>query len=147
MDIKLDESFNKLYSEYICLIPDHEVAEKESLRSNFITKEKSRISNILLLLSKKTKDPPTTVTSPTATYPVTSGDSKQGAYLKRADPPKWLGDSLEFADFKRKWTNQVTSANMPQETELDRLRECIPSQAAKALFGETKMDQAWKVLE
>ena len=147
LDIKLDESFNKLYSEYICLIPDHEVAEKESLRSNFITKEKSRISNILLLLSKKTKDPPTTVTSPTATYPVTSGDSKQGAYLKRADPPKWLGDSLEFADFKRKWTNQVTSANMPQETELDRLRECIPSQAAKALFGETKMDQAWKVLE
>ena len=36
---------------------------------------------------------------------------------------------------------------MPPETELDRLRENIPSQAAKALFGETVMAKAWKVLE
>ena len=58
-----------------------------------------------------------------------------------------MGDPLEFADFKRKWTNQVSSAKMPPETELDKLRENVPTQAAKALYGETVIDNAWRTLE
>ena len=71
-------------------------------------------------------------------------ETKQQSYLKKADSPKWLGDPLEFADFKRRWINQVSTANLPPESELDRLRENVPSQAAKAFFGETVMaDAMW----
>ena len=36
---------------------------------------------------------------------------------------------------------------MPPESELDRLRDSIPVQASKALYGENSMDNAWKILE
>ena len=143
LDNKIDDIFNRLYSQYICLLSDSEAKEKESLRSLFIKQEKLKISNTLLILSKKAKEPDRTSSS----SPSNSNDSKQQTYLKKADPPKWLGDPLEFADFKRKWVNQVSSANMLPEAELDRLRENIPSQAAKALFGETIVAKAWKILE
>ena len=141
LDNKIDDIFNRLYSQYICLLSDHEAKEKESLRSIFIKQEKLKISNSLLMLSNKTKEPDKSSTGSNFS------DSKQQAYLKKADPPKWLGDPLEFADFKRKWVNQVSTAKMPPETELDRLRENIPSQASKALFGETVVAKAWKILE
>ena len=111
------------------------------MRKDFIQKEKANISIILLKLSRKLKDK--SVGSP-ATVDV--GD-RQSTYLKKADPPKWEGDALEFADFKRKWLSQVSTAKMPPETELDRLRENIPVRAAKALFGETEMSKAWTILE
>ena len=38
-------------------------------------------------------------------------------------------------------------ANLPPESELDRLRESIPIQASKALFGEKDMSKAWRILE
>ena len=47
----------------------------------------------------------------------------------------------------RKWKAQVTPANLPPESELDRLRENIPPQASKTLFGEKSMANAWKILE
>ena len=145
LDSKLDDVLNRLYSQYICLLSGSEIEEKESVRAQYIKQEKLKISNILLELSKKAKEPDKT--SSTLTTSPSSSVSKQSSYLKKADPPKWLGDPLEFADFKRKWINQVSSANLPSETELDRLRENVPSQAAKALFGETVMTKAWKVLE
>ena len=47
----------------------------------------------------------------------------------------------------RKWKSQVSKENLPHEAELDRLRENVPVQAAKALYGESDMAQAWKILE
>ena len=101
---------------------------------------------MLLSLSKKVKTvaPQTDLDSSLSS---STKDSKPVSYLKKAEPPKWGGDPLDFADFKRKWTNQVSTANMPEETELDRLRENLPSQAAKALYGENVMANAWKILE
>ena len=143
LDNKIDDIFNRLYSQYICLLNDSEAKEKESVRALFIKQEKLKISNTLLLLSKKAKEPDKSSSS----SPSNSSDSKQLTYLKKADPPKWLGDPLEFADFKRKWVNQVSSANLLPEAELDRLRENVPKQAAKALFGENVVAKAWKTLE
>ena len=54
---------------------------------------------------------------------------------------------MDFVDFMRKWKSQVSIENLPAESELDRLRENIPVQAAKALYGETEMSKAWRVLE
>ena len=98
------------------------------------------------MLSKKIKDPVQPV-SLGGTSVTTSTVMKEQSYLKKAEPPKWLGDPLDFADFKRKWINTVSPAKMPSETELDRLRDNILKQAAKALFGETVMSKAWKTLE
>ena len=145
LDNKIDEVLSKLYSQYICAVGDTEVQEKEATRALYIKTEKIKISGILMMLSKKAKEPdkPASLTSTVGS----GGGSKEQTYLKKADPPKWFGDPLDFADFKRKWVNQVSSAKMPPETELDRLRENIPAQAAKALFGETIMAKAWKLLE
>ena len=145
LDNKIDEVLSKLYSQYICAVGDTEVQEKEATRALYIKTEKIKISGILMMLSKKAKEPdkPASLTSTVGS----GGGSKEHTYLKKADPPKWFGDPLDFADFKRKWVNQVSSAKMPPETELDRLRENIPAQAAKALFGETIMAKAWKLLE
>ena len=142
LDNKMDDSLNKVYYQYISLLSESEVKEKEAMRKEFIQREKLNISNILIKLSKKLKETSTVTTSPSA-YSVEKGST----YLKKADPPKWEGDPLDFADFKRKWLNQVSTAKMPPETELDRLRENIPIRASKSLFGETQMDKAWTILE
>ena len=54
---------------------------------------------------------------------------------------------MEFAEFARKRKAQVHTSNLPEESELDRLRESIPAQASKSLYGESNMTGAWKVLE
>ena len=41
----------------------------------------------------------------------------------------------------------MSNAGLSADSELDRLRDHIPSQAAKALYGETSMAGAWAVLE
>ena len=149
LDNKIDVILNNLYNQYVCHLSDSEILEKESMRATFAKQEKLKISSILMMLSKKAKESiQTSLSTPGANSNVGSGGGgRDQTYLKKADPPKWLGDPLEFADFKRKWVNQVSTAKMPPETELDRLRENIPVQAAKALFGETVMSKAWKVLE
>ena len=79
--------------------------------------------------------------------PFSSSEKKEQTYLKKLDPPKWNGDLIEFAEFKRKWQSQVSKANLPADSELDRLRESIPLQASKTLFGESSMDKTWAILE
>ena len=72
---------------------------------------------------------------------------KNKLFLKKIEPPKFKGDPVEFADFKRKWKSQVSTANLPTEAELDRLRDSIPKQGSKALYGEKDMTKAWKILD
>ena len=139
----IDEVFSSsAYCQYICFLAGSELKEKETARDNFIKEQKLKVSSSLLMLTKKVK-----AESSSGSSPLTNDSRHSQTFLKKADPPKWLGDPIEFADFKRKWINQVSSAKMPPETELDKLRENIPSQASKALFGETKMEVAWKTLE
>ena len=53
LDNKIDDNLNKLYGQYICLLSDSDIAEKESVRANFVKQEKMKISGTLLMLSKK----------------------------------------------------------------------------------------------
>ena len=143
LDNKLDVRFNDLVNQLICLLSDKEGKEKELMRKEYIKKEKIRIDNLLIMLAKKTKD----VASISPSQSSSTYEKKEQTYLKKTDPPKWGGDPIEFADFVRKWKSQVSKANLPAESELDRLRESVPVQAAKALFGENDMSKAWKILE
>ena len=145
LDEKIDNSYNNLVNQYMVYAEDAEIAEKEMLRATFTKTEKLRISNLLLLLPKKIKD----ISAAHVSATTSSGayERREQTYLKKTEPPQWEGDPIYFADFKRKWLAQVTPANLPPESELDRLRENIPQQAAKALFGEKEMSKAWKILE
>ena len=106
-----------------------------------MNKEKTRIDSLLISLSKKAKEVSPRVAASN------SGERKENTFLKKTEPPKWEGDPVYFADFMRKWKAQVSTSNLPEESELDRLRDSIPDQAAKALYGEKEMKGAWATLQ
>ena len=142
---KLESNFCNVFNQYICLLSDAEVQEKELVKDNFIATTKSKLDSLHIMLNKKVRDVP--LPSSTST---TSGfvDRKTDqTYLKKLDPPDFKGDIVEYTDFVRKWKAQVGKAGLSQESELDRLRDHVPSQASKALYGETTMEGAWKVLD
>ena len=68
-------------------------------------------------------------------------------HLEKSKPPKFNGDITEYPEFKRKWQNIVGKASLPELSEIERLKENIPSDARGQLYGvETKV-KAWKVLD
>ena len=141
---KIDGVFNDVFNQYVALLEAHEALEKEDTRRNFNETEKSRIDSMLVMLSMKVKED---TSSPVSSSQGGSFDNRDKTFLKKRDPPKFKGDPVDFVDFMRKWKSQVSIENLPAESELDRLRENIPVQAAKALYGETEMSKAWRVLE
>ena len=84
-----------------------------------------------MLLVKKVQQVPAddkAVTATAATLPgdvenlMLGGRPREQVYLEKSKPPKFSGDDLDFAEFKRKWESQVAKAYLPEETELDKLR-------------------------
>ena len=73
--------------------------------------------------------------------------SNYGTFLKKQEVPKFSGDCLDFMEFKRKWSNQVSSHNPPSTYELDRLKENIPVEGQKMLYGVDSLSTAWNQLE
>ena len=71
---------------------------------------------------------------------------REQVFLEKTKPPKFNGDSLDFPEFHRKWLSQVHKANLPEETEMDKLRDAIPKEAKDQLYGLNKLDEAWKIL-
>ena len=141
LDAKIDGKFYELYSSYVVLLDTTEAKEKKEFMTDFVSTEKAKIDSLVILLNKKIRD--SVISS--ATEPTQRSSEK--TFLKKIDPPSFKGDIVEYADFVRKWKAQVSNAGLSADSELDRLRDHIPSQAAKALYGETSMAGAWAVLE
>ena len=72
---------------------------------------------------------------------------REQVFLEKTKPPKFSGDDIEYPEFKRKWLSQVTKANLPEETELDKLRDGIPKDARDQLYGVVKLSEAWVILD
>ena len=85
------------------------------------------LNKCTLTLIKKVK--PEEYKPPTATSSKDNDKPKEQVFLEKTKPPKFNGDVLEFAEFKRKWMAQVNKANLPEESELDKLRDNIPREA------------------
>ena len=66
--------------------------------------------------------------------------------LEKTKPPKFNGNDVDFPEFKRKWGAQVTAAHLPEETELDKLRDSLPKDAKDQLYGVTALTEAWTIL-
>ena len=137
---KIDVKFQNIYQEYVSFLDEVETKEKKLGKDGFVNVEKAKFDNLLIILNKKVKAAPT----PATAQPLFK---KTETYLKKIEPPDFKGDIVEYADFVRKWKAQVGCAGLSAESELDRLRDHVPGQAAKALYGETAMAGAWKVLD
>eukprot|EP00092_Neocalanus_flemingeri_P069439 GFUD01085096.1.p1 GENE.GFUD01085096.1~~GFUD01085096.1.p1 ORF type:complete len:409 (+),score=105.81 GFUD01085096.1:686-1912(+) len=101
----------------------------------------AKIDSILLQLCKKLRIPPS---SPELS---TSVSGKQQVHLEKSKPPRFRGDEVEYPEFKRKWLSTVSKANLPQESEVDKLRDAIPPDAKDQLYGVNDMVNAWLILD
>ena len=125
LDEKIDIRFQNIFNQYICLLDDHEAKEKELMRDNFVNLEKAKIDNLLVMLNQKIKE------VPVATHVNSLEKKGDQTFLKKLEPPDFKGDIVEYAYFVRKWKAQVGKANLSADSELDRLRDHVPSQASK----------------
>ena len=78
---------------------------------------------------------------------VISKGMEEKVYLEKSKPPKFKGDIIEYPEFKRKWENIVSKAKLPEEAEIERLKENIPQEARDLLYAVTTMVKAWEILE
>ena len=67
--------------------------------------------------------------------------------MKKSEPPKFNGNVIEFPEFKRKWKALVSKAGLPEESEVDKLKDAVTKEGKDTLFGATNMDEAWKRLD
>ena len=120
---------------------------------NFIQVQQAKLGECSSLLIRKVKPEVSTVESkPVLTNSTVSKSTKSDAkpreqvYLEKTKPPRFNGEDIDFPEFRRKWTSQVTQACLPVETELDKLRDNIPKDAKEQLFGVDKLEDAWTIL-
>ena len=78
--------------------------------------------------------------------PMTVPRRNEQVFLEKTKPPRFDGSELEFPEFQRKWKAQVNKAGLPEETELDKLRDSLPKQGKDMLYGVTTLEEAWKIL-
>ena len=122
---------------------DQKTAEaKNNEYMEFVANNRDKISEIFATVSERAKK--VTVTSGSDKL---DSDRTAQTFLKKMDPPKFDGDETTYPDFKRKWQAHVSKSNLSPESEIDRLRDNVPSQASKLLYGELTMEGAWKVLD
>ena len=112
--------------------------------NDFCNTETAKIDSVLLMICKKIPDTPAPVTS-SSQVPSTSG--RVQVHLEKSKPPKFQGDETDYPEFKRKWESIVAKANLPEESEVDKLRDSIPRDAADQLYGVTKKSKAWEILD
>ena len=68
-------------------------------------------------------------------------------HLKKVDPPNFSGNEIDFPEFQRKWKAIVQPANLPEEAELDRLRDSLTKDIRDMLTGIKTLNKAWQILE
>ena len=66
--------------------------------------------------------------------------------LKKSDPPKFSGNIVDWPEFERKWAAQVHNLGLPEDTELDKLKENLPSEGKNMLYTVLDLSEAWRLL-
>ena len=105
----------------------------------FENQEKSRLYQLVQLIAEKTS-----YVSPSVSH--APSFKSETIHLKKVDPPSFSGQEIDYPDFFRKWNAIVGPANLPDEAEIDRLRDALPSSAKDMLVGITKVSKAWEIL-
>ena len=137
---RIDVRLQKLVEDLIKVSDDAEVVTIQEEMSDFTSMERARVASLEMCLVTKIKE------AAASTVRGSGQSSSSHTYLKKQDPPKFLGDILEFPEFQRRWNSQVHSEKLEEQAELDRLRDNIPDAAKKMLTGEKSLENAWKIL-
>ena len=99
--------------------------------NDFCNTEAAKIDSVLLMICRKIPDTPES----TASNLHTSSSGRSQVHLEKSKPPKFKGDETDYPEFKRKWESIVSKANLPEDSEVDKLRDSIPPDAADQLYG------------
>ena len=141
---RLNIGLQSLVMQCLPVIDAGEADLKNTLHTEFLVLHRTKLSEIAGQIAEKTER--SSGSGSTSVYSADRG-SKEQTFLKKIDPPKFDGDEISYPDFKRKWVANVSRANLSPESELDRLRDNVPSQASKMLFGEVTMAGAWGIMD
>ena len=121
-------------------------AEQDNIRkinaefSSFENDEKTRLYELVQVIAQKT-----THSQSGGSRPASS--RTEAVHLKKVDPPKFSGEEEDFPEFYRKWQAIVVPAQLPDEAEVDRLRDALPKEAKEMLTGVNKVVKAWDILK
>ena len=108
----------------------------------FEAQEKPRLYHLVQLIAQKTSH--TQAASSSSDRPPSV--RKESVHLKKMDPPTFSGQEVDFPEFHRKWLAVVVPAHLPEEAEIDRLRDSMPKDAKEMLTGVIKLTKAWEIL-
>ena len=115
-------------------------------------KWKNKLNNLYMVLARKALNSEVIEPKLTACHAdlntslETFVQKRELVHLEKTKPPRFDGTELEFPEFRRKWLAQVNKASLPEESELDKLREAVPRQAKDMLYGVTSLTEAQKIL-
>ena len=123
--------------------------------NNFYDVQCTKLDAALLQICSKVEEATPPLTSPVADpatgtstpLPLYAGGAKEQVYLEKSKPPKFKGDVVDYPEFKRKWLSIVSKANLPEESEIDKLRDSLPNDANEQLYGVSTMAKAWSILD
>ena len=79
--------------------------------------------------------------------PFKSDSGSEAIHLKKIDAPTFTGREEDCPEFYRKWVAIVGPAKLPEEAEVDRLRDALPEEAKDMLVGVSKIATAWDILK
>ena len=105
----------------------------------FENREKSRLYQLIQLVAEKTADNSSSVSR-------LISPKSESIHLKKVDPPSFSGEEIDYPEFFRKWNAIVGPANLPDEAEIDRLRDALPENVRDMLVGINKTSKAWDIL-
>ena len=113
--------------------------------NDVITLETAKLDSTLLQICTKVED--TTPASPQEQRISSGPHVREQVHLEKSKPPRFKGDVVEYPEFKRKWLSVVSKANLPEESEIDKLRDHIPADAREQLYGVKTMVKSWEILD
>ena len=142
LSMRINVGLQSLLVQCIPVLEETEAKIKTSLHTQFVSEHRKKLAEICCKIVEKTE----AKGGGDALRPAVE-KNKDHTFLKKIDPPKFDGDIVVYPDFKRKWVANVSRSNLCTESELDRLRDNVPSQAAKMLFSEVTMERAWAIMD
>ena len=139
MGDKLEKDFDLLLREYFTIagVEQREVEEEEEWQQTQLALVDSlRVSVAARIYEKKEAGG--------------EGSGKKAGFstfFRKQDPPRFVGDCLEYLEWKKKWKSQVSCHAPPAEFEMDLLKKNLPEQGKMKLFGVESMENAWILLD
>ena len=138
----IDDKIPALFTSLVNVASPSDQADVSTIRQEIATFEdieKKRLYQLVQIIAEKSSF------VQSASILKSDGLSKPSAavHLKKVDPPVFSGNEVDFPEFERKWLAIVVPANLPEEAEVDRLRDALPTDARDMLTGISKSAKAW----